>query len=248
MKFKDIYDIVAEDKVEEAIREINGQIDDITSPYGQYIRMGRRLAGKMAARGLASSGIARKRFEEINVYLYGNGEEFMFPVYPQEMKLGSPYGITKVESITEILSFIDKKQLGEVQFSSFFPGNLYNFAKYKEDLLGWDFVDKVERMRASNEELQIIMTGTGINLKGYISDLSLSPEPNGDINFSLSFEERRTPDLEENTPTTEYYKPSEIKGIIHSRTEYSKKDDAKPEYKDPLKEKHKDFAQGAIWK
>jgi len=128
----------------------------------------------------------------MEIWLKQGKTNFRFAVLPPEYELESGSNNTQVviNSLGEI-NLLGKRNLKNISFSSFFPGQAYSFCEYTSFPEPTESVKLIEDMK-NNGVLRLIMTGTPVNMDCTIESF-IWGENDGtkDINFTLEFKEYR---------------------------------------------------------
>lgn len=146
----------------------------------------------------------------IEVWLkYSNTDKLRLPVVPEELELESAFDVNKV-SVAQLGAVTTPgfRQLKSIALKSFFPRD-YN-ASYC-DFQNFDtpetYVNRIEKWRDLRKPLQLVITGTHINMAVLIDDFTTTITAGnvGDIYFNISFTEHKSPPstlIVPNSPTT----------------------------------------------
>ncbi len=179
---------------------------------------------------------ADKKFRDTDIYLkrgklYEDGKVLVqFPVVPAEITLGSQNNLEEVKTPQGIVNFIREYGLKTISWSSFFPSKAYSFSK-NDELSEWDLYDEIEKIRMSGEPVELIITGTRINMQVAVSSFNIKTEGAGDISYDIEFKEFVYPGMSQEIDKTDYYKPEETTSVEKTKVRYSQKD-GKPIFKD----------------
>ncbi len=179
---------------------------------------------------------ADKKFRETDIYLkmgklYEDGKILVhFPIVPAEITLGSQSNLEEVKTPQGIVNFIREYGLKTISWSSFFPSKAYSFSK-NDELSEWDLYDEIEKIRMSGEPVELIITGTRINMQVAVSSFNIKTEGSGDISYDIEFKEFVYPGMSQEIDKTDYYKPEETTSVEKTKVRYSQKD-GKPIFKD----------------
>lgn len=128
----------------------------------------------------------------MEIWLKQGMTNFRFAVLPSEYKLTSESNNTQVmiNALGEI-NLLGKRKLKNVSFSSFFPGQYYDFCEYMTFPAPMESVRIIEDMK-ENGVLQLIMTNTPISMDCTIESFTWGENDGSkDINFTLEFKEYR---------------------------------------------------------
>lgn len=189
---------------------------------------------------------ALKKWQETDIFLkkgklYEDGKIlFKFPIVPAEVNLSTGNDIEKVNTIDGVLNFIKDHRLKNISWTSFFPSKGYSFAKDNQ-LSEWEYYEAIDQLRKSGDPIELVITGTRINLEVIISEFSITTEGNGDIGYNIEFQEFVYPEQKEEVDKKVYWKPKEI-SPIKPKVKYSQKD-GKPIFK----KEQLDYSRGQIW-
>ena len=184
----------------------------------------------------SNSKEALKKWQETDIFLkkgklYEDGEIlFKFPIVPAEINLDTGNDIEKVNTIDGILNFIKDHRLKNISWTSFFPSKGYSFAKDNQ-LSEWEYYEAIDELRKKKEPIELVITGTRINLQVIISNFSITTEGNGDIGYSVEFQEFIYPKQKEEIDKKLYWKPKKI-SPVKPKVKYSQKDE-KPVFNMP---------------
>lgn len=192
--------------------EVYSDLEYKIGEYYKYLRMGRRLYNRMHK--LEDSRIALQKFKDSNVYIErldsDKGQDvYKFPIVPVDFQLSSPFKKKKVQTVTDFLSFMEKRDLQSISWSSFFPGNFYIFSK-ENKYFSWDYVRALEEIRDLKVPVRLVITRAGIVMEGYITEFTPKNEANEDVSYSLTFEQRKKIEVKSIVAGTTYYKPKEV--------------------------------------
>ncbi|WP_349763626.1 hypothetical protein [Fusobacterium sp. SYSU M8D902] len=151
-------------------------------------------------------------FKEIKISIAEekNGVElsiFTFPVTASNIKfIGNDNTIEEVDTIAGKINYKKDIDFKVVGFSSFFPNTYYSFSNdYK--YFGIDCVNKVDELKLKETPIKLVITGVGLVLKCYISKFEYNTTPEGDINYSIEFEEAKDPSIYETQSKNYVFKP-----------------------------------------
>jgi len=151
----------------------------------------------------------------MDIYLYNNSKsEFIkFPVVPKAIEVQSPQKIETFESLGQgELKIIGLKGNKKLSLESFFPVKDYPFLKDRLHK-GMEYVDIIERWRATKQPLNIIISELKVNFKCVIEDFkSAIQDGSGDIYYSLDIEEYKTPAIKKVVKTTKIVTVKPTKG------------------------------------
>ena len=127
----------------------------------------------------------------MDIYLNFGGR-IQLPVLPSSFSIKGEMINTEV-NINSIgaVNLLGKRGLKGLEFSSFFPGQAYNFCKCTP-MAPYDYCKKVETAMESNTIGVVTVTGTNINLTCTIENFEYGAEDrSGDVAFTISFKEYR---------------------------------------------------------
>ena len=134
----------------------------------------------------------------IEIWLkYSNTEKMRFPVLPEELELESPFGVNTI-NVAQLGAVTTPgfRQPKGITIKSFFPRD-YNptYCDFKAFSKPEVYVKKIEEWRDRRKPLQLVITGTHINMAVLIDDFTTSITAGnvGDIYFSLSFIQHKEP-------------------------------------------------------
>lgn len=189
---------------------------------------------------------SRIRFLNTDIFikkgkLYADGVVLIhFPVVPTEISVSGDGNSEEVNTPMGLVTFLDKHGLQEISWSSFFPADYVSFSK-NQGISEWEAVSIIENLRKTEEPIDLIITGTEINLTVSITNFTYTQSANGNIEYSLSFKEFIYPKeipLKEDSNST-YYKPQQTQekkiGV-----KYSNKD-GKPQFSEYKSIYNEDF-------
>lgn len=178
---------------------------------------------------------SRIRFLNTDIFikkgkLYADGVVLIhFPVVPTEISISGDGNYEEINTPMGLVTFLDKHGLQEISWSSFFPADYVSFSK-NQGISEWEAVSIIENLRKTEEPIDLIITGTEINLTVSITNFTYTQSANGNIEYNLSFKEFIYPKeipLKEDSNST-YYKPQQAQekkiGV-----KYSNKD-GKPQF------------------
>ncbi|MCJ8343234.1 MAG: hypothetical protein MJH09_10385 [Cetobacterium sp.] len=178
---------------------------------------------------------SRIRFLNTDIFikkgkLYADGVVLIhFPIVPTEISVSGNGNSEEVNTPMGLITFLDKHGLQEISWSSFFPADYVSFSK-NQDISEWEAVSIIENLRKTEEPIDLIITGTEINLTVSITSFTYTQSANGNIEYNLTFKEFVYPKeipLKEDSNAT-YYKPQQTQekkiGV-----KYSNKD-GKPQF------------------
>ncbi|MGL5118353.1 MAG: hypothetical protein ACRC7H_03920 [Plesiomonas shigelloides] len=189
---------------------------------------------------------SRIRFLNTDIFikkgkLYADGVVLIhFPVVPTEISVSGDGNSEEVNTPMGLVTFLDKHGLQEISWSSFFPADYVSFSK-NQGISEWEAVSIIENLRKTEEPIDLIITGTEINLTVSITNFTYTQSANGNIEYNLSFKEFIYPKeipLKEDSNST-YYKPQQTQekkiGV-----KYSNKD-GKPQFSEYKSIYNEDF-------
>lgn len=134
----------------------------------------------------------------IEVWLkYSNTDKIRLPVVPEELELDSPFDVNKV-SVTQLgaVTTAGFRQLKSISLESFFPRD-YNasYCDFKNFDTPESYVSRIEKWRDARNPLQLVITGTYINMPVLIDEFTTSIKAGhvGDIFFNLSLTQYKAP-------------------------------------------------------
>lgn len=147
--------------------------------------------------------------QHINIIEEKNGVElsiFRFPIVPANIKVSNGYRTEVIDTIAGKINYFKSKELKEISFSSFFPSVFYPFS---EDIrkFGWSYAEEIERLCASGVPIKLVITGMGLVIKCYVKEFSPETTTEGDVEYSIKFEEARDPSIYETESKYYTYKP-----------------------------------------
>lgn len=123
---------------------------------------------------------------------YNNNEEQLrLPVTPSSFEVTQRHNNTVV-NITSLgeLNLIGKKGLSSITLTSFFPSKEYYFCKYQGFQKPYECVAMLQKWKATNKPIRLIITDTPVNLAVSIESLSFSEQDGtGDVYFTLELKE-----------------------------------------------------------
>lgn len=152
-----------------------------------------------------------KIFKEIKVSIAEekNGIElsiFSFPIVPANINFGAENIIEKVDTIAGKINYLKDIDFNVISFSSFFPSTYYPFSNNYE-AFGIDCVNKVEELKRKDLPIKLVITGIGLVLKCYITKFEYNTTPEGDIEYTIEFQEAKDPSIYETTSKYYSFKP-----------------------------------------
>lgn len=143
----------------------------------------------------------------IEVWLkYSNTDKIRLPVVPEELELESPFDVNTV-NVAQLGAVTTPgfRQLKTITLESFFPRD-YNptYCDYKGFDSPESYVKRVEAWRDLRKPLQLVITGTNINMTVLIDDFTTTIAAGhvGDIYFSISFIQYKEPPSTLITPSS----------------------------------------------
>lgn len=123
---------------------------------------------------------------------YNNNEEQLrLPVAPSSFEVSQNHNNTVV-NITNLgeLNLIGKTGLSSITLTSFFPAHEYYFCKYQGFLKPYECVALLQKWKATNRPIRLIITDTPVNLAVSIESLRFSEKDGtGDVYFTLELKE-----------------------------------------------------------
>lgn len=128
----------------------------------------------------------------MDIYL-NFGSRIQLPVLPSSFKIKGEMLNTEVNvNSLGAVNLLGKRGLKELEFSSFFPAQVYNFCKCTP-IAPYDYCKKVETAMKNNTIGVVTITGTNINLTCTIGSFEYGEEDrSGDVAFTIVFKEYRT--------------------------------------------------------
>lgn len=119
----------------------------------------------------------------------GSGQDFYFPVNPEEIKItrSKGYETISVLSLGEF-DFSTGEKVKEITFSSFFPSEYDSYCNYEDLPDPLEAMQTLTRMTASKQPVRLIITDTPINVLVLISahDTTFKGGEPGDVYFDLT--------------------------------------------------------------
>ena len=115
------------------------------------------------------------------------------PIVPETYSVSGKQQNTSVNiHETGEINLKGKRALVDVSWSSFFPGQSYDFAhaSYSDPMA--TYVNPIEQLLSDNTTVQVII-GTKVNMYATIESFSWSEDQCGDILYDISFKEYRNP-------------------------------------------------------
>lgn len=144
---------------------------------------------------------------------------YKFPIVPAEINITDGLETEKIGTLLGKLNYIKYKNLREISFTSIFPGNYYEFSKDFSSF-DWSCVNAIQQIIDKGTPIKLIITGLGIVLVSYITKFNKITDGDGDISYSITFEEARDPNvLEINLNANTKFKPYSFL----SKEDFSKK-------------------------
>ncbi|MGL6114413.1 MAG: hypothetical protein ACRC1R_05180 [Cetobacterium sp.] len=117
---------------------------------------------------------------------------YKFPIVPSIINISDGVETEKIDSLIGKLNYIKNKNLREISFSSIFPGNYYDFSKDFSSF-DWSCVNIIQEIIDKGKPIKLVITGLGIVLTSYITKFDKVTEGDGDISYTITFEEARDP-------------------------------------------------------
>ena len=134
----------------------------------------------------------------IEIWLkYSNTEKMRFPVLPEELELESPFGVNKIDvAHLGAVTTPGFRQPKSITLESFFPRD-YNptYCEFQVFSAPETFVKKIEQWRDRRNPLQLVITGTHINMPVLIDEFTTTIRAGavGDIYFTLELTQYSAP-------------------------------------------------------
>lgn len=127
----------------------------------------------------------------MDIYL-NFGSRIQLPVLPSSFNIKGEMLNTEVNvNSLGAVNLLGKRGLKELEFSSFFPAQAYNFCKCTP-IAPYDYCKKVETAMENNTIGVVTITGTNINLTCTIENFEYGEEDgSGDVAFTIAFKEYR---------------------------------------------------------
>lgn len=160
----------------------------------------------------------------IKFYLsFNNGvERIQLPVNPAKITINSAFGYNDVQ-VSQLGEYTipGEASLKEIAFESFFPRDYNPVYCDTQDLSSpWEYVETLERWRASRKPMRLTITGTPINYAVTLRELTYDAEKAaniGDIYYSLTFKEFKFVTVRKYTEQTENSKVVVRESVASSR-------------------------------
>lgn len=120
-----------------------------------------------------------------------SGQNLRLPVPPEkfEIQTGNLNTVVTVEELGEI-QLMGKSKLSLLTIETFWPAKQYTFCQYSNFMLPYEAMAVITKWKESGSPIQVIITGTSINMPMSIDDFIYS-EKDGtrDVYFSIAFKE-----------------------------------------------------------
>lgn len=143
----------------------------------------------------------------IEIWLkYSNTDKIRLPVVPEELELESPFGINKID-VAQLgaVTTAGFRGLKAIALESFFPRD-YNptYCDFRDFDTPETYVKRIEKWRDLRNPLQLVITGTHINMAVLIDDFTTSITAGnvGDIYFTISLSQHKAPSSTLITPSS----------------------------------------------
>lgn len=145
--------------------------------------------------------------KDIQVYLEeaeNKKESIQLPVVPQSFMIndGQNNVVVNVTSLGDA-NLPGKKALRELELTSFFPNQDYNFLVCKRKTDPYEYIEWLRKRKNNGTKMRVIITGTGINFMCLVENLEYGEDDSsGDVNFTISLKEYVTRTSSESTTKT----------------------------------------------
>lgn len=143
----------------------------------------------------------------IEIWLkYSNTDKIRLPVIPEELELESPFGVNKID-VAQLgtVTTAGFRGLKAIALESFFPRD-YNptYCDFRDFDTPETYVKRIEKWRDLRNPLQLVITGTHINMAVLIDDFTTSITAGnvGDIYFTISLSQHKAPPSTLITPSS----------------------------------------------
>ena len=141
----------------------------------------------------------------MDIYLYNitKSEFIKFPVIPKTIEVQSPQKIDTFETLGQgDLKIIGLKGNRSFSLESFFPSKDYPFL-HDRTYKGMEYVDKIEKWRATRQPMVIIISELKVNFNCVIENFKPGiQDGSGDIYYTLDIEEAKIPQIKKVAKTT----------------------------------------------
>lgn len=135
---------------------------------------------------------------------------YKFPLTPDVIYISDDITTEKIETIAGVMNYVKNKELKIIEFSSFFPGNYYDFSN-DYSLFDISCVNHIENIRDNEIPIKLVITGIGISMLSYITTFEKNTTAEGDIEYRIVFEQARDPEvLELNLDINNKFKPDKF--------------------------------------
>lgn len=138
-----------------------------------------------------------------------NGVElsiFNFPITPYKINFGADNILETADTIAGKINYLKDVDFHSISFNSFFPSVYYPFSSNYE-MFGIDCANTLEKLKIKGTPLKLVITGIGLVLSVYIKKFDYNTTAEGDIEYSIEFQEAKDPSIYENPSKFYSFKP-----------------------------------------
>ena len=128
-------------------------------------------------------------------------EAIQLPVPPSDFEkaIGIDNSTTNIIGFGEV-NILGKKKLSTIPIKTFWPNQQYDFCDCNVTLKPYEFVNKIEEIIDSLKPIQVIITGTPINMLCSIDNFTYGEnDGSGDVYFTLDLKEYKNITIKETT-------------------------------------------------
>lgn len=128
-------------------------------------------------------------------------EAIQLPVPPSDFEkvIGIDNSTTNIIGFGEV-NILGKKKLSTIPIKTFWPNQQYDFCDCNVTLKPYEFVNKIEEIIDSQKPIQVIITGTPINMLCSIDNFTYGEnDGSGDVYFTLDLKEYKNITIKETT-------------------------------------------------
>ncbi len=111
------------------------------------------------------------------------------PVLPSSFTVSKPQNLSTFETVSKKdLQLIGTPKLKGITISSFFPVRDYPYLR-DNSMKGWEYVDKIDSWISQKLPIRLVITDTPINMAVAVKNFDYTIKTDGDLWYSLEFEE-----------------------------------------------------------
>lgn len=129
----------------------------------------------------------------MDIYIIYGKEVMQIPILPPSYNFTEEGAHTSIRTVNYgEVTMLGKRNCKRLEFTSFFPGQDYPFARYRKDRHPKEYTKKLNSW--TTKVVRVIITGANFNRECVISNFTYGEEDGtGDISYTIGFTEYRKP-------------------------------------------------------